>query len=140
MKKTGVGTQTLAGNNRFTGGLTWAGGARIARDRSAFRGGILTGWQVIYKLFSMRGFWLLALWVAVNDLLPMFLGTRDRVAHWAHLGGFMSGVLIAVVLLVTRLVDARRSDVLSVALGRHAWGLLGRPGGTPGEREAVVNA
>ena len=79
----------------------------------------------------MRGFWLLALWVGFNDLLPMFIGSRDNVGHWAHLGGFMSGALLAVGLMVARLVDARRGDLLSVALGRHAWALLGRPGEPP---------
>jgi membrane associated rhomboid family serine protease len=90
-------------------------------------------------LFRMRGFWLLVLWVAFNDLLPMALasgrgggggggtGSFDGVAHWAHLGGFLTGVIIALALLLSRLSSARGGDILSVAFGRYAWPLLGKP-------------
>jgi membrane associated rhomboid family serine protease len=97
-----------------------------------FRGGILTKWQCFYKLFSMRGFWLLVLWIAWNDGLPMILDLRDSVGHWAHVGGFATGVLLALVMLVARQADARRGDLLSVTLGRHAWPILGKPGGGAG--------
>jgi membrane associated rhomboid family serine protease len=94
-----------------------------------------------FILFRMRGFWLLVLWLAFNDLLPMALaagrrssgdggaggGSFDGVAHWAHLGGFLTGVVIALGLLVSRLSSARGGDILSVAFGRHAWPLLGKP-------------
>ena len=49
------------------------------------------------------------------------------MAHWAHLGGMLAGITIALLLLVTRLVNARGGDILSVTLGRHAWALIGRP-------------
>jgi membrane associated rhomboid family serine protease len=91
--------------------------------------GLLAGFKVVYKVFAMRGIWLLVLWIALQDLVPMFLNSRDQVAHWAHLGGFVSGMLVALVLLVARLVDGRRADLLSVTLGRRAWALLGKPGG-----------
>jgi len=91
--------------------------------------GMLTGWRVFYKVFAMRGIWLLAVWIALQDLVPMFLNSRDQVAHWAHMGGFVSGAVIAVILLVARLVDGRRADLISVTLGRRAWALLGKPGG-----------
>jgi membrane associated rhomboid family serine protease len=93
-----------------------------------FRGGILTGWRCFYKLFAMRGFWLLILWIVWNDVVPMFFELSDGVGHWAHVGGFVTGAALALVLLITRQADARRGDLLSVALGRHAWALLGRPG------------
>jgi membrane associated rhomboid family serine protease len=95
-----------------------------------FRGGILTGWRVLYKTFRMSGFWLLVLWVGWNDLLPTLLSgtqTGDGVAHWAHLGGFISGVVLALALLIGRQVSAHGSDVLSMALGPTAWKLIGRP-------------
>jgi membrane associated rhomboid family serine protease len=43
-----------------------------------FRGGILTGWQVIYKVFSMRGFWLLVLWVGLPWRLHVRRGAGGR--------------------------------------------------------------
>jgi hypothetical protein len=92
---------------------------------------------LFYKLFRMRGFWLLALWVGFNDILPMVLaanrhqgsglGTSDGVAHWAHVGGFLAGMAFALGLLFSRLSTARGSDLLSVALGKAAWPLLGKP-------------
>jgi membrane associated rhomboid family serine protease len=85
---------------------------------------------VLYKTFRMSGFWLLVLWVGWNDLLPTLLSgtqTGDGVAHWAHLGGFISGVVLALALLIGRQVSAHGSDVLSMALGPTAWKLIGRP-------------
>jgi membrane associated rhomboid family serine protease len=84
--------------------------------------------KVSYKLFMMRGFWLLLLVVLLQDVLPVAFGSSDDVAHWAHLGGFVTGVVLALLILLTRQVNSRGSDVLSVALGRHAWPLVGRPG------------
>jgi membrane associated rhomboid family serine protease len=90
--------------------------------------GMLTGFRLSYKVFRMRGFWLLLLWVGFNDLLPMLLGGgSDGVAHWAHLGGFLSGAAIAIGLLIARLASARGADLMSVVLGRHVWPLLGKP-------------
>jgi membrane associated rhomboid family serine protease len=57
-------------------------------------------------------------------------GADDGVAHWAHLGGFISGVVIAVGLLVTRQASAHGSDVLSMVLGPTAWKIIGRPAAT----------
>ena len=91
-------------------------------------------WRFYYKVFRMSGFWLLVSWVGLNDLLPTLLHgsqTGDGVAHWAHLGGFLSGFAIAVGLLVTRQVNAHGSDLLSMMLGPTAWKILGRPGVQP---------
>ena len=54
-------------------------------------------------------------------------GLEDEVAHWAHLGGFLAGAAIALTLMLSRLVNARAGDLVSVVLGRHAWKLLGKP-------------
>jgi len=83
--------------------------------------------RCMYKVFAMRGFWLLVLWVGFNDILPVVTGYQGHTAHWAHLGGFVFGVIFALVLLLTRLVNGRGADLLSVSLGRHAWKLLGKP-------------
>jgi membrane associated rhomboid family serine protease len=52
----------------------------------------------------------------------------DGVAHWAHLGGFIFGMAFAVLLMMTRLVNAHGNDILSVIFGHYAWALIGSPG------------
>lgn len=67
------------------------------------------------------------LWIGFNDLLPLWLKSRDGTAHWAHLGGFLTGMGFALILLLCRLINARGSDLISTVLGRHAWPILGSP-------------
>lgn len=88
--------------------------------------GMLTGWQCFYRLFRMSGFWLLVLWIGWQDALPMALGSKDSVAHWAHLGGFLAGAILALGLLLARQINARGTDMVSMILGRRAWTLLGK--------------
>jgi membrane associated rhomboid family serine protease len=49
------------------------------------------------------------------------------VAHWAHTGGFLTGAAIGLGLLFSRMFNTHGGDVLSVALGKHAWPLIGKP-------------
>jgi hypothetical protein len=53
--------------------------------------------------------------------------TGDGVAHWAHPGGFISGVVIALGLLIARQASAHDSDILSMSLGPRAWKIIGPP-------------
>jgi len=53
--------------------------------------------------------------------------SEGNVAHWAHVGGFLAGAGLALLLLFTGLIQARGGDVVSIVLGKHAWGLVGRP-------------
>jgi membrane associated rhomboid family serine protease len=82
---------------------------------------------VAMKIFAVRGFWVLLIYFAY-DALMVALKVSSGTAHWAHLGGFLIGVLIALGLLVSRQFNCGGGDLLSVALGRRAWGLIGRPG------------
>jgi len=61
-------------------------------------------------------------------VLATLLRSKDGVAHWAHLGGFIAGALVGLILLLTRQVDAHSGDVISAILGRRAWALVGKPG------------
>jgi membrane associated rhomboid family serine protease len=88
---------------------------------------LLTGFRLFWTTFAVRGFWVVLFYIAF-DVVATIFGSEDNVAHWAHLGGFMTGVAIALFLLFTRSVNAYGGDLLSVALGRYAWPLLGRPG------------
>jgi hypothetical protein len=42
-------------------------------------------------------------------------------------GGFIAGVVLALLLLVARVINGQGGDLVSVVLGRHAWGLVGKP-------------
>jgi membrane associated rhomboid family serine protease len=80
------------------------------------------------KVFTLRGFWVLLIYFAYD--VAMQLIDRDGgggVAHWAHMGGFLTGVVLALGILLSRQFNCRGADLLSVALGRHAWPLLGKP-------------
>ena len=87
---------------------------------------LFTAFQCLAVLFWLRGFWLLPALFVWNDVVPLLLKSEDHVAHWAHLGGFGSGILLAVALLVARQAQAR-GDIISVVLGKRAWPLVGRP-------------
>ncbi len=81
---------------------------------------------VFFKIFALRGFWLLAIYLGM-DLVKVLLGWEDGVAHWAHIGGFATGVAAALGVLASRRVNCRGGDLLSVILGRYAWPILGKP-------------
>ena len=87
---------------------------------------LFTAFMCLTKAFWIRGFWLLLIWFVWNDVVPVVFRWEDQVAHWAHLGGFVSGMVAALLLMMTRQVYAR-SDLLSVALGRRAWLITGKP-------------
>ncbi len=87
---------------------------------------IFTLFRLKLKLFQCRGFWVLLFYIGF-DVLYLSLPLESSTAHWAHLGGFLAGMVIAIALLVSRAVNARGGDLLSVALGRGAWPILGRP-------------
>lgn len=90
------------------------------------RWGLIRGFHLSMNIFPIRGLWVLAAYIAL-DVFFLYLSADDQVAHWAHIGGFLGGVALALVLLLTRLVDARGGDLLSVTLGRFAWKLIGPP-------------
>ena len=87
------------------------------------------------KIWPMRGFWVLGFYISF-DVVATLLRSGDNVAHWAHLGGFIAGITIAALLLVTRQQDARHADLFSFILGKTAWPLIGKP--TPMVRSVVV--
>ena len=90
------------------------------------RWGLIGAFRLSLKLFAVRGFWVVLFYIAFDVVYTVF-GLEDETAHWAHLGGFIGGVAIGLILLFSRLVDARGADILSVILGRHARKLVDRP-------------
>ncbi|MEP0845302.1 MAG: rhomboid family intramembrane serine protease [Phycisphaerae bacterium] len=91
------------------------------------RWGLIRGFRLSLKIFPIAGFWMVLFYIAFDVAYTAF-DIEDGTAHWAHLGGFGVGVVLAIVLMAARLVDARGGDVLSRVLGPRAWVLLGKPG------------
>lgn len=80
---------------------------------------------VHFKFFKLPGLAVVGTYVAF-DLFVVALGTKDGVAHFAHLGGFFAGTLLAVILLQLHLANARRGDIMTLAFGpKSASGLAG---------------
>lgn len=85
-------------------------------------------WWVAIKIFSIRGFWVLLIYFAYDVVTGIILKQPgDNVAHWAHMGGFLLGMGIALAILFSRQMNCGGADLLSVVLGKRAWGLIGRP-------------
>jgi membrane associated rhomboid family serine protease len=57
------------------------------------------GWIFFFRLyrFKMAAYWLLPLWLLMEIFYGAAFRTVSGVAHWAHVGGFVFGALIAVV-------------------------------------------
>lgn len=78
------------------------------------------------KVWALRGFWVVLFYIAW-DVMYVSLGSDTGIAHWAHLGGFIAGVVLGLALLLSRVFYAGGTDLLSVLLGKHVWPLTGRP-------------
>ncbi len=89
------------------------------------------GLPLSFKMWSMRGFWVVLFYIAF-DVFYTAIGVEDGTAHWAHLGRRGVGVAVGLVMLCTRMNNARGGDLISAILGRHAWSLVGRPNRGPG--------
>jgi membrane associated rhomboid family serine protease len=79
-----------------------------------------------YRIFVLRGFWILLIYFAF-DWVCVATGFQGHTAHWAHIGGFVTGVIIGLALLISRKFDCRNGDLLSVLFGKYAWPLIGKP-------------
>jgi len=94
------------------------------------RWGLVGGFRLSMKIFGIRGYWVVLFYIAFDvfwTLVESQTQIETGTAHWAHLGGFIMGVVLGLVLLVARLINARGGDILSTLLGRHAWALIGKP-------------
>lgn len=89
------------------------------------RWGLLAGFHLSFKCFALRGFWVVLFYI-MFDVIAVSFTMESTTAHWAHIGGFVTGMLIAFGLLVGRLAYSR-SDMLSLILGKYAWKIFGTP-------------
>jgi predicted Zn finger-like uncharacterized protein len=95
-----------------------------------WRWGLFAGFRLSHKIWAARGFWVVLAYIAL-DAFYLGLGADDGVAHWAHIGGFLTGVALATGLLAARLANCP-GNVFSTVLGRHAFALVGKPRQDPG--------
>ena len=66
-------------------------------------------WFLAYvRRFNIAGFWIILLWIILNVLA--IITKYMASAYFAHIGGFVSGALIAVILLMTKLVARDSMD------------------------------
>ena len=102
-----------------------------------WRWSLIRRFHLSYKIFSKPGYWVLLFYISF-DVMATLLHHRGGTAHWAHLGGFLTGMAFGLLLLITRLVNARGGDLLSGLLGRRAWWLVGKPDATRPSLIAIV--
>jgi len=65
--------------------VLWISIVKLARTGNPFR----------YFRFRVSAYWLLPFWLAM-EIFSGALFSQDGVAHWAHVGGFLFGTLVAV--------------------------------------------
>ena len=63
-------------------------------------------WRPLW--FSLRSFWMILLWFAF-DILGAIYGTGG-VAYFAHIGGFVAGVGLAILMLKTKMIVMERDE------------------------------
>jgi len=61
------------------------------------------GWLLRFRLirFKMAAYWLLPLWLLMEIMNGTVFGAESGVAHWAHVGGFVFGAVIALSMKMT---------------------------------------
>ena len=91
-----------------------------------WRWGLANMFRLSLKVWPVRGFWVVLFYIAFDVGYTLF-DVEDGVAHWAHLGGFIGGMVLAIILLCARQINARGADLLSMVLGKHAWAFVGKP-------------
>jgi len=67
-------------------------------------------WFLAYvRRINIAGFWIILLWVALN-ILGAVSGYTGGAAYFVHIGGFVGGVILAAVLLKSKLVARDNMD------------------------------
>jgi membrane associated rhomboid family serine protease len=67
-------------------------------------------WFLAYlRRFSIAGFWIILLRLAF-DIVGAISGYKGGTAYFAHIGGFVGGVILAIILVVSKLVTRDSMD------------------------------
>ena len=95
-----------------------------------WRMGLITGFRLFKKFFAVWGFVVVLFYIGL-DVLMLWLSVESGTAHWAHVGGFIAGLVAAFALTISRLAYSG-ADILSLTLGKYAWPLIGSPSSRSG--------
>lgn len=67
-------------------------------------------WFLAYlRFFSIAGFWIILLRLAF-DIVGAISGYTEGPAYFAHIGGFVGGVILAIILVISKLVTRDSMD------------------------------
>ena len=72
-------------------------------------------WWFFFRIyrFEVKAFWVLPFWLLMEVFNGVFWSSVSGVAHWAHVGGFLFGVAIALLLRVTKLEHAADKAIVA---------------------------
>ncbi len=70
---------------------------------------------VIWGRFQVKGFWMILLWFAF-DIIGIILG-GGHTAYWAHIGGFVGGMVVGTVLVMTNAVESFDTTLIDILQG-----------------------
>jgi membrane associated rhomboid family serine protease len=70
-------------------------------------------WIMMYRLYRFKAaaYWLLPMWLLTELFYGTLFGQLSGVAHWAHIGGFLFGALIAVVVRASGLEQMAEKQI-----------------------------
>ena len=70
-------------------------------------------WILMYRLYRFKAaaYWLLPMWLLTEVFYGSLFGQLGGVAHWAHIGGFVFGALIAVVVRASGLEQIAEKQI-----------------------------
>ena len=67
-------------------------------------------WFFVYvRRIRIAGIWIILMWVALN-ILGAVSGYTEGAAYFGHIGGFFAGIILAIILLKTKLVARDSMD------------------------------
>ncbi|HEY4763464.1 MAG TPA: rhomboid family intramembrane serine protease [Candidatus Sulfotelmatobacter sp.] len=75
-------------------------------------------WLFLFKFYRFKAaaYWLLPLWLFIEIFYGSLSGSSGGVAHWAHVGGFLFGALVAVAIQHSGL-EQRASQAIEEKVG-----------------------
>ena len=69
----------------------------------------LLSFLVYVRRINIAGFWIILLWIALN-ILGAVSGYTGGAAYFVHIGGFVGGIILAIILLKSKLVARDSMD------------------------------
>jgi membrane associated rhomboid family serine protease len=66
------------------------------------------------KLFQARGLSLVVVSIIFYEFLPLALRTEQHIPQGAQIGGFIAGIILAILLLVTGLAQTNGADIVAL--------------------------